>query len=176
MDEKEIILRFQQGDTHGLEELVLSYEGSLFRFCYYLCGNADGAEELFQDTWVRVLKNIHKYKVRGTFLGWLFTIAANLQRDKHRRYKRQQAITESSQHPPGALDDQVVNYEQRVLVRQALNTLDDIHRIPVTQYYFEDKSIENIAQLMGLPMGTVKTRLHRARKQLKKQLEALLDE
>lgn len=175
MDEQELLRRFQQGDTQGLTELVLAHEGSLFRFCYRLCGNADGAEELFQDTWLRALRGIRNYKARGAFLGWLFTIAANLHRSNYRSYKRRQEILKPLQAEPGA-DTNTVNHEQALLVQQAVAALQTSLRIPVILYYFEDQSIEAIAKVLGIPTGTVKTRLYRARKHLKKRLEVLLDE
>ena len=174
VEEQEILRRYLQGDAGGLAELVLAHENSLFRFCFYLCGEADAAEELFQDTWLRALKNIGKYKARGAFLGWLFTIAANLHRDKYRSYKRRQEIMKSLPVPAGAEADWL-NCQEAALVRQAVESLDNSLRLPVILYYFEDQSVETIAKVLGLPEGTVKTRLYRARKRLKKELEVLLD-
>lgn len=177
MNEQDIILRCQQGDAQGLAELVLAHENSLFRFCFHLCGSADAAEELFQDTWLKALRNIGKYNSQGAFLGWLFTIAANLQRDKYRRNKRRRAFEqELQQFSSGAMEDRSRDSVQRILVHQAVDSLDTSLRILVTLYYFEDRSVDYLAQLLGLPQGTVKTRLHRARKHLKKKLEVLLNE
>lgn len=177
MNEQDLILRCQQGDAQGLAELVLSHESPLFRFCFHLCGSADAAEELFQDTWLRAIKSIGKYKSDGAFLGWLFTIAANRQRDKYRSYKRQRAFLEDlQQFSMGAMEDRSADHVQRLLIRQAVNSLNASLRVPVTLYYFEDCTIEAIAQLLRIPEGTVKTRLYRARKHLEKKLEVLLNE
>src|SRR5690554_2399694 len=100
MDEQSIVLRCQQGETRSLDQLVRLHADSLHRFCYHLSGNADSAAELFQDTWVKVIKNINQYEPKGTILGWLFTIAANIHRDKYRRHKRWQILSRKPQLAP----------------------------------------------------------------------------
>lgn len=177
MDEQELILRCQQGEAKLMDILVEMHEDSLYRFCYHLSGNADSAAELFQDTWIKAIHNIHKYKSSGCFLGWLFTITANLQRDRFRRLKRWQNILAKNQFqpPPGAsIDERMLIHEQRVIVRQALAGMDDSLRIPIILVYFEKHSLDTAAEIIGIPVGTVKSRLHRAKKHLKKKLEVLL--
>jgi len=177
MDEQEMILRSQQGETQLLDNIVLLHEESLYRFCYHLSGNADSAAELFQSTWLKALKNIKKYKASGSFLGWLFTIAANHQRDNYRRHYRWQNILAKNQSyfpQPDPVDKELLVHEQRILVGQALEKMDDSLRIPVILFYFEEYSLETIGDILGLPLGTVKSRLHWAKKHLRNQLEGLL--
>jgi len=176
LEEQDIVLRCQEGESELLGDLVRRHEDSLYRFCYHLCGNADSAAELFQDTWVKALKNIDKYRVKGSILGWLFTIAANLRRDQYRRLKRWQGVMIKSgqENIPDPIADQLAAREEEMLVREALEPMDDSLRIPIILFYFEDYSLETIAGLMGIPVGTVKSRLHRAKKHLRKQLEVLL--
>ena len=69
MEEQSIILRYQQGESELLEDLVRIHAQSLYRFCYHLCGNGDGAGDLFQDTWVKAIPNIQKCQVEERILG-----------------------------------------------------------------------------------------------------------
>ena len=177
MDEQSMVLRCQQGETQLLDNIVLLHEESLYRFCYHLSGDADSAAELFQDTWLKALKNIQKYKASGSFLGWLFTIAANHQRDNYRRHYRWKNILAKNQPyfpQPDPVDKGLLIHEQQMLVRQALKNMDDSLRIPVILFYFEEYRLETIAETLGLPLGTVKSRLYRAKKHLRNQLEVLL--
>lgn len=176
MEDQEIVQRCQQGETQLLDDLVLKHENSLYRFCFYLCGNADTATDLFQETWLKALHNLHKYKAKGAFLGWLFTIAANHYRDYYRKRKRRQSILH--RHPeivrPDYIADHVIHAEEKLLIQQALESLDEPLRIPIILFYFEGYAMDTIADMMQVPVGTVKSRLHRAKKRLKKQLEVLL--
>jgi len=176
MDERSIVLRYQQGETEQLDDLVLLHADSLYRFCYHLCGNADSAAELFQDTWVKALQNINKCRAEQTILGWLFTIAANLHKDKYRRHMRWLKIFSRTKLELSLIKtpDDLVESERRSLVRQAVGDLDDNHRIPIMLYYFDDYSVKTISNLLAIPEGTVKSRLHQARKHLKNRLEVLL--
>lgn len=173
MDEQEIISRSQQGELELLDSLVRMHEDSLYRFSYHLCGNADSAAELFQDTWLKALKNIGKYNASGTFLGWLFTIAANLRRDNYRRSRRWKIIQARQLHHPLPAEEMEL-HELQFIIHEALEPLDESLRIPVTLFYFEDYSLQAIADLLDIPVGTVKSRLHRAKKHLRNQLEVLL--
>ncbi len=177
MDEARIIELCRQGELGLLDELVHLHADSLYRFCYHLSGNADGAAELFQDTWLKAVRNFHKCKAEDTILGWLFTIAANLQRDLYRRRGRWlKALAHHRLDFPSSPspEDIVTNQEKDSLVRRAVNELKEAQRIPLLLHYFENYSIETIAALLNVPSGTIKSRLHRARRNLKNRLEVLL--
>jgi RNA polymerase sigma-70 factor (ECF subfamily) len=175
MDESQVLKLCRQGELELLEELVRLHADSLYRFCYHLCGNADGAAELFQDTWVRALRNFHRCKAEVTILGWLFSIAANLQRDRFRRKGRWTKILATLGNPPPSAgpEDILTAQEQQASVRMAVNELPDAQRIPLILFYYEDLSIDAIARLLDMAPGTIKSRLHRARKHLKSRLEVL---
>lgn len=176
MDEPQIIKLCRQGELERLDELVRLHADSLYRFCYHLSGNADGAAELFQETWVKVLRNFHRCKAEATILGWLFSIAANLQRDQYRRRSRWTKVLADLGNlpPPAGPEDFLASQERQTLVRKAVNELQDAQRIPLILFYYEDLSIEAIATLLNISPGTIKSRLHRARKHLKSRLEVLL--
>lgn len=176
MDETSILQRCQQGEIGLLDDLVRLHADSLYRFCYHLCGNTDNAAELFQDTWVKALRNINYCRTDRTILSWLFTIAVNTHRDKYRRSMLlQRILPRQAEAPPDENpDDKLVDNERHHLVRQALNGLKDTYRIPMVLFYFDDHSIEEISSLLSIPAGTVKSRLHRAKKHMKSSLEVLL--
>lgn len=174
MDERALVLSCRERDPGQLESLVEMYENPLYRFCFHLCRDVDGAAELYQDTWVKALSNLHKYKAKGSFLGWLFTIAVNLQRDKYRRRQRRERILAECRMELAVPNNNDADYGLKMLIQETLEKMDDSLRIPVTLFYFEDYNLDDIAEVLGIPVGTVKSRLHRAKKHLKKELGVLL--
>lgn len=177
MDEPTIIKLCREGKLELLDELVHLHADSLYRFCYHLSGNADGAAELFQETWVKVLRNFSRCRAEATILGWLFSIAANLHRDQYRRQGRWLKVLAQQQNssPPLAGPEEIVaTQELRALVQGAINELKDTQRIPLLLYYYQDYSIEEISALLNVSPGTIKSRLHRGKKHLKSRLEVLL--
>lgn len=171
-------------ETDAITYLVERYKTPLYTFILNLCKDKYEAEELFQDTWVRVFTNLEQYKEKN-FKNWLISISLNLYRDKYRRKKRWlNKITDffkDNTEKDNALnnvqedcfiDDMVVVAENSKLLKICLGQLHDDYRIPVILYYFEEKSYQEISEFLGIPIGTVKSRLNSAKKKLKIEMEA----
>ena len=175
MDDKTIIAHWQDGQTQLLGILIDRYHNSLIRFCYYLTGNKDTSADLYQETWERVLMNISRYDSQRPFGNWLFAIATNIYRDNFRKRKRWLNIVkdyfhldqlvkvmESAPGDPGP-EEQLSTQEDKEALRNCLLELDDNHRLPLVLFYFRDTSIEDVAEILSIPVGTVKSRLHNAK-------------
>jgi len=179
-----IIQRCQNGELNQLEVLVEAYGGRLYGLCCKLTETGVDADDLYQDTWVRIMDNIQCFDIRQRFLPWLFTICLNRYRDKYRRRERwRKRLTSVSGIPgevgplqraadsrPGA-DEQLVATEELKWLRHAVNRLDDTIRIPLLLHYYRDFGLAEIATMIGVPEGTIKSRLARARKLLKELME-----
>ncbi|MTI96290.1 MAG: sigma-70 family RNA polymerase sigma factor [Firmicutes bacterium] len=179
-----MIRRCQTGQLKMLEVLIQRYKDPLYHFCLHLCKGKSAADDLFQDTWVRVLANIQRLDPDRPFKTWLFTVAANLYKDRWRKRKRwlemvkdyhiadvlEQQLANLVADTP-APDQDILDYEQASELRRCLETLSDNLRIPVILYYFQELTVQEISQVLGIPPGTVKTRLHSARGKLKTLLE-----
>jgi RNA polymerase sigma-70 factor (ECF subfamily) len=140
-----------------------------------LCHNHHDAEDLFQETWCKAVGKIRLYDETKPFLPWLFAICINEYRDAYSKAKRNPVATFSE---VAGDDDAVFEVadktpvfdEEHDAVRQAVNGLDDKLRLVVILHYFSDYGVGEVASILGLPQGTVKSRLHKAREVLRVQL------
>jgi len=169
-------------DADLLDELIVRYQHRLLRYLLYLTGNREVAEDLFQETWMRVLLRGAQYNGNARFDTWLFTIARNLLIDLRR--KRTMASLdemceaaederpfEVASDAPNPFD-QYKSQEDATRVTAALLTLDPLHREVLVLRFHEDLALEEIATLTRAPLSTVKSRLYRGLAALKPRVVA----
>lgn len=154
------------------EQLYDRYRNDLYRFCMFLARDTEAAGDIFQDTWVRAMKNIRSYDPQRGFLNWLFAIAVNLQRDRWRRLKRWTLLFQGLHRAqePGPEEIAQAGLDRDWLYK-CLAALPNKQHIPIVLHYIEGYSIEEVAELLALPVGTVKSRLHYGKQRLKKMME-----
>ncbi len=158
-------------DPGVLDQLIELYQFRLFRYLLHLTSHRERAEDFFQETWIRVLERGHQYDGKSKFESWLFTIARNLVIDWQRQKKMQSldTLTDPGQEQPLQVADTrnpsplgaVMSEEQDSFVRASLEQISLIYREVVVLRFHEELQIEEIAQVMQLPVSTVKTRLYR---------------
>jgi RNA polymerase sigma-70 factor (ECF subfamily) len=177
-------MRLRSGDLQAVAQLVERYQHRLYRYLLRLVSQPSTAEDLFQQTWLRVMERIQYYDPRRSFEGWLFAVAHNLAIDYLRRRQpgsldeplpsgeTQSELTRSAN--PGALE-QLLSKEREGCVLEAVADLPIAFREVITLRFEEEMKLEEIATVLAMPMGTVKTRLHRALKALRSSLEKKLD-
>jgi RNA polymerase sigma-70 factor, ECF subfamily len=170
-------------DEGLLDELILQYQHRLLRYLLYLTGNRELAEDLFQETWMRVLMRGAQYNGNARFDTWLFTIARNLVIDMRRKRtmmsleelceaNEDERAFEVPSDGPNPFDMYQGNENGR-LVAKLLLTLDTLHREVLVLRFQEELSLEEIAKVTGAPLSTVKSRLYRGLASLKPRLEAM---
>ncbi len=176
--------RLRSGDVEAIAQLVERYQHRLYRYLLRLVSQPSAAEDLFQQTWLRVMERIKFYDPKRSFEGWLFAVAHNLAIDFLRRKKpesldeplpsgeTQSDLTRSES--PGALE-QFLSREKAECVSEAVSELPPAFREVITLRFEEEMKLEEIATVLDLPMGTVKTRLHRALKALRLIMEKNVD-
>ena len=166
----------------GLEQLAEQYGDVLYAFCNQLTGSRQEGEELYQETFLKAVELHRQIDAAHNPKGFLVAVAARLWRNRRRKYAWRQRIA-----PVGQLEEQEVQQlmqphsdnpeefalqrEQQRLVRQAVSELPDKWKLPVYMHYTVGLSIEEIADLLRIPTGTVKSRLYKARTVLKEKLE-----
>ena len=182
----------RRGDSTAMERLILKYQNRIYNVILRMCANPDDAAELTQETFVKVIENIDKFKGKSSFYTWAFRIAVNLtlnyrQRSTRLRYRSfdaednehsSQARTQlkellsddSSPDPAGA----AANKELCELVIKALTKLDDAQKAVVVLRDIEGMNYTQIAKVLNIELGTVKSRLSRARSNLRNVLEAMV--
>ncbi len=172
----ECVRRVQQGDTDSFEVLVRRHEKAIFNLVYRLLGNYDEAAEVAQEVFLSAFKSIHQFRGEANFSTWLYRIGLN-----HASTRRKSLQTSQQRHIPldgteviadGAVDPakNVEHKEIQQRVQQALNSLDPEDARIVLLRDLQDIPYEDVAEMLDIPVGTVKSRLHRARQALKTSL------
>lgn len=184
MDQKEkrLIKKVKKGDHQAFADLVDCYKNSVYSICLRMVGNREEAEDISQEAFIRAYNNISKFDSDRKFSTWLFRIATNLSIDSLRRKKP--SISLDAEIPgteglalntllPGntaAPDEQIVRAETEQWIQKEIGALPDKYRSAVVLKYVEDLSLKEISEIMGLPVGTVKTRVHRGREMLRRNM------
>ena len=162
--------------NESFKQRVLGLQGNLLSFAYQLTTNKDEARDLLQDTTLKALDNEEKYVDNTNFKGWIFTIMRNIFINNYRQTVRKATVidqTEDLYHLNISQDSGFSSPEGSYAVKEineALDSFSDDYRIPFNMYVAGYKYNE-IADKMGLPLGTVKSRIFFARKRLREQLQ-----
>lgn len=167
-----LAVRCRRGDRAALEELIRTWEGRLLYFIRRLVRDEADAWDVLQKTWVKVLAGIGSLEDPRSLLPWLYRIARNTARTYARRKERDYEVL-NDRPDPGAVDpaDEMIEFEDAEHIHRGLLKLSLPHREVLTLYFLEDLSVEEVAVILGVPAGTVKSRLHYARLALRKVIE-----
>lgn len=183
-----LMKRVTQGDQRAFEELVEKYKQPVFNMIYRTLPDAAEAEDLAQVVFVQVYKSAHRYRVEAKFSTWLFTIARNLCLNELRRRSRHPADSLDASNSPEedaparqfedvrnvAPPDRLVRDELVAKVSEALRDLPENQRSAVLLYQEQEKSYEEIAEILDLSLSATKSLIHRARETLKQRLKPYL--
>ena len=171
-DSAALAARLRRRDPELLDVLITRYEYRLYRYLLCLTADRAAAEDLFQETWIRVLDRGHQYNGKSNFDSWLFSIARHLVIDLHRR-KKCEPIDDVPESSVTAVEasplDEVFRRERETEVQDALSRLPAIHREVLLLRFQEDLAIPEIAAVIEAPLSTVKSRLYRALEALRRE-------
>ena len=192
VDDSVLVKQCQDGDTWAVEKLIVKYQDRIFNTILKICGNRDDAAELTQDTFVKVIEKINSFAGRSSFYTWLFRIAVNLTLNYCKRRVRIAArsldaevsgiggevrgtlksylVNESAVDPAVVAEDRDV-YE---LILKILETLEEGQRAVVVLRDIEGMNYEQISEVLDIELGTVKSRLSRARNNLREIIGTVL--
>lgn len=158
--------------------MIDEHKDQLYRLCLYLEKNTDRAEELFQDTWVKAIEKFSMYNADYPFYTWLTQVAVNTYRDKLRRLKleltrrtfvAEEVLTQSIETEENIEKDYL--YKEKLnLVITSIGQLPDKYKLPLLLVFAEDMSYKEVAVVLGIDEGLVKSRIYEGRKKLKKRL------
>lgn len=155
-----------------MDQYIRKYGKRLYGLCMTLCADKHEADDLYQDTWVKVLKRFDTYDPSRDFEPWLTRLCVNTYRDRLRRLSRSPFLNFSSNETKEAflLTATAPEKEDYSDLYAAIDQLPEKLRLTIILFYFQDMDIEKTALTLGIPTGTVKSRLHKARIQLKEVL------
>jgi len=180
---QDAIARMRRGDPDALTAIISRYQHRLYRYLLRLVREPAAADDLFQQTWLRVMEKIGRYDASRNFESWLFSVAHNLAIDAWRgqRGESLSAADDSGEPPterlrgghPDALE-RLLDFERGAMLAVCMHELPAIHREVLTLRFDEDMKLEEIAEVVGVPLSTVKSRLRRALEGLRAAMEARL--
>jgi RNA polymerase sigma-70 factor (ECF subfamily) len=190
LTDEDLMLRVQAGEKACFDILVQRYKTRLFNYLLRLVRDPDLAEELAQDAFVRAYVNADKYRTIARFSTWLYTIATNLVRNRYRQKKRrppvlslffrtgdgdEEMVQDVADEAPNPEQEAVGKDLQRVIA-EATNQIPARYREPFVLREVNQLSYEEIAAVTGLKLGTVRSRINRARNHFRKIIEPLLED
>ena len=174
-----------KGDQNAYADIVNLYQHKLYQICYRMLGNKQEAEDIAQEAFVRAYINLHSYDQKRKFSTWLYRIATNLCIDRIRKKKPDYYLDAEVAGTDGldmysqiAADeklpeDVVTQMELQERIQYEISQLPDKYRSVIVLKYIEELSLQEISEILDMPLGTVKTRIHRGREALRKQLNNL---
>ena len=179
--DENLMSRFQSGDEFAYIELVNRYRDKLNNFIYYFLGDVEIAEDIVQDTMIKLYQKKHYYKEIAKFSTWIYTIAKNLANSELRKRKRRKTFTLSELSKDNRNYD-LVDMNARVekdieseydlkKIKLAINNLSTSSRAVIVLRDIEKLSYDEISSIIDVPIGTVKSRINRARLQLQLELK-----
>src|SRR5689334_17080915 len=188
MDDSAVVTAFLGGEERAFSELVTRYQTRLLNFIYRTIGDREKAEDLVQEVFIRVYRHLHRFDRSKKFSTWVYTIASNLAKNELRNRSRNplvlfQAITKNWQDEERPLqfedeanrpDDLYRKRDVREKVEEAVEQLPEHHRNVFVLRELEGKSYEEIAEITNTNLGTVKSRLNRARNSFAEIIEPWL--
>jgi len=168
--EQVLILRCQIGDKDALAELIERYQAPLRYFISRLSANPETAEDIFQDTWLTVIRRIHTLKKIDAFSTWLYRIARN---KVYQQFRRKRKLSELDQNitVPNNTKNDVFSPEDAAKAHRCLKELLPEYREVLMLRFLEQMSYEQISHVINCRLGTVKSRIHYAKLALKKEME-----
>lgn len=181
MTDTDIIEKVKNGDDQAFEELVVRYQNKIYNLALRMTGNADDAFDMTQEAFVRAWRGLETFQFESSFSTWLYRLASNLCIDFLRSQKRRRTVPlvfeedgEEKQYdlpdPHPEPEAVVLAAEEQRVLEQALNELEPEYRQIITMRVIDDLSYTQIAQILGVKEGTVKSRLSRARERLRKKV------
>lgn len=181
IDDQHYINLIINGDTNAFAVLVDRYKDLVYTLTLRMLKNREEAEEVAQDTFIKVYKSINRFKGDSKFSTWIYRIAYNTSLDrlkKNRKHFNDVAIDEFTEHEVKTIDNalsQLENEERNQAVQKCIAQLPSDDAVILTLYYFEEQSLDEISKVVGLTPNNVKVKLFRSRKKLATIMKAQLE-
>ena len=181
----DLLVRFQDGDPAAFQAIVGEYQGRLVQFFYRLCWDRDRAEDFAQELFMKLVRSAHRYQPQGKLSTFIFRVATNLWIDHYRvlrprprLYSLDQPVHGMNKANPASLPDDIagpveraIDSEEKRRLRQGLESLTEPHRLVFELAVYQQLAYADIAQVLNIPVGTVKSRMHNAVKALREILK-----
>ncbi len=174
MSDAELVRVCLQGDTTAFDQLVERYRDRVFSLAFRILGDSDWAQDLMQESFLRAYTRLAMYDPRQSFATWLLCITArlclNARRDRHTEQQRMERALKAMP-PTLTIEEQLYERERHRTLQRLILRLPIQQRTALLLHYYEEFPLQQVAEVMGVPIGTVKTWLYRARENLRQWME-----
>lgn len=180
-DDQYYITKIVAGDSNAFAVLVGRYKDLVFTLALRMLKNREEAEEVSQDTFIKVFQSLVKFKGDSKFSTWIYRITYNGCLDRLKKYKQQYNVVPIDEYTErqivdlGTVMDSLEEEEQRQIIKECLHLLSSEDSFLLTLYYYEEQSLDEISKIMGLTANNVKVKLFRSRKKLAAILKERLE-
>ncbi len=176
----DLLVRYREGDALAFRQLVDHYQDRMLQFFFRLCWDRDRAEDLTQDLFLKLMQGCRRYRPEGKLSTFVYRVATNLWIDHYRAQRPQPRLFSLDQATLGCAQDVAaaapgpaecaVDDEERRVLRHALESLTEPHRIVFELAVYQERPYGEISELLKIPVGTIKSRMHNAVQALKRML------
>lgn len=190
LTDEQLIFKFQNEDLDAFNEIVYRFKDRLFNFLFRYTGNKEDAEDLAQESFIKLYMSKHLYTEIAKFSTWFYTMALNLARTQRRaKFSKSRgsgnqtlSLNEVIYNPQKndnltssvlSTDSEANSSTESYHIQKAINSLDDKHKEVIILRDIQDFDYEEISKILEVPLGTVRSRINRAREQLKEMLEKI---
>ena len=167
-----LVLNSQQGDNKALEELIDYWQPRLLKHAWYLTNDQEVAKDIVQDSWIAAMKGLRSLRDPSRFRAWIYKVITYKCADWSRQNQRQKKLQKEMPH---TMLDHTSESDSNDDFYSVLNTLDTKYKTILSLYYLEEMSIAEVAEILKISQGTVKSRLYHARNKLKQKLGEKVD-
>lgn len=166
------------GNEDAIESLVREYQTGVFKLAISICNDVSEAYKITQETFIAVLRSLSSYQEKKSFKAWLYTITINTARSHLRKRRLVEKLRNTltsiflvEVQKSSSPEEAAIQNEKEAILWEALNSLDERHRMVTILRYFHELSVAEISEILSVPEGTIHSRLHSARERLKNALE-----
>jgi len=180
LDDEELVARSRAGDVESFNQLIVRWERPIYALAYRMLGREEDARDVCQDTFLRAYRALPGFKGQAKFSSWIYRIALNLCRDWIRRQRRNPVSQMPEDVEPGeiaaeagsteSIEDLVARRELGAIVGEAMGALSEEQRTAIILKEYHGMTFQEIADMQGCPLSTVKTRLYQGLSQLRRHL------
>lgn len=172
--DEELVELVRTKDKEQYRELVARYQARLLRYAGYLLNDAEAAQDVVQQAFIKTFINLHGFHIKKKFSSWIYRIVHN-EAINYLKSKKNEVLTDSLFLGNVVPDTTINNFEEIIIKKEkrqillvSLEVLPIVYRAPLTLFYFEEKTYYEISDILRIPIGTVGTRINRGKKYLKK--------
>lgn len=171
MSDDNLVRMAKSGDNDAFTQLVQRHTAGAFRAAYMVLNDRVEVEDIVQEAFLICYRKLKYFRMDSSFKTWLYRIVVNLCYDRLRKMNRERAALNKLSLNTGSRDRGMAEIENRIDLKEIISTLSPEHRLVLTLYYGMDFGVKKVAETLGIPVGTVKSRLNSARSIIKERME-----